>query len=38
MLQDYQRGRIIQSCSRPQCAVGDTYNVNQARIAIGSGG
>src|SRR3990170_713352 len=39
MLQDYQRGRIIQFLfPDPNAQWGDTYNVNQARIAIGSGG
>jgi rod shape determining protein RodA len=38
-LQDYQRGRIIQFVfPDPNAQWGDTYNVNQARIAIGSGG
>jgi rod shape determining protein RodA len=39
MLQDYQQGRIIQFLfPDPVAQWGDTYNVNQARIAIGSGG
>jgi rod shape determining protein RodA len=39
MLQDYQQGRIIQFLfPDPEAQWGDTYNVNQARIAIGSGG
>ena len=36
---DYQRGRVITFLfPDPQSQYGDTYNVNQALIAIGSGG
>lgn len=39
LLQPYQQGRIIQFLfPNPQAQYGDTYNVNQALIAIGSGG
>ena len=38
-MQDYQRGRVITFLfPDPQSQYGDTYNVNQAKIAIGSGG
>jgi rod shape determining protein RodA len=38
-LAQYQQGRIITFLfPNPEASFGDTYNVNQARISIGSGG
>ncbi|NPV40777.1 MAG: rod shape-determining protein RodA [Anaerolineae bacterium] len=39
LLEDYQRGRIINFLfPDPEASYGDTYNVEQALITIGSGG
>jgi len=39
LMADYQKGRVVTFLfPNPESRYGDTYNVNQARIAIGSGG